>query len=115
MISSQKSESFAEILQQPKQWYRVVESAVGAHLLNHAVTGHFNLYYWKEGNDEVDFILEKNGKLLALEVKSSHESSTKGMAVFQKMYRPAKVLLIGNAGIPWQEFVLISPETLFKN
>ena len=115
LISSQKSESFKEVMHQPKEWGRVVESSIGAHLLNHSITGDFTLHYWREGNDEVDFILERKGKLIAIEVKTGQESSTKGISVFQKKYNPDKVSLIGDSGFPWQEFLMINPATLFNN
>ena len=102
-------------MHQPKEWGRVVESSIGAHLLNHSITGDFTLHYWREGNDEVDFILERKGKLIAIEVKTGQESSTKGISVFQKKYNPDKVLLIGDSGFPWQEFLMINPATLFNN
>lgn len=44
---------------QPSEWGRIVESAIGAHLLNHSIKGNYNLYYWRYRNDEVDFVIEK--------------------------------------------------------
>lgn len=50
---------------------RLVETAVGAHLLAHAHQGGFEVYYWRERDQEVDFVLQKGKRLLALEVKSA--------------------------------------------
>lgn len=113
LISSQRSETFAEIRSQPNNWGRVVESAIGAHLHNHSITDDFTLHYWREGNDEVDFVLERKGKLIAIEVKSSRVAATKGMDVFQKKYTPYKVLLIGETGFSWEEFLRVNPASLF--
>ena len=63
---------------------RVVESAIGAHLINHSLSKGFNLYYWHQRNDEADFILEKKGNVIALEVKTTAPGSTSGMTAFQK-------------------------------
>jgi hypothetical protein len=52
------------------------------------------------------------GTLDRLEVKSGVTSS-KGMRVFQKHFNPDKVLLVGNTGLPWQDFLKINPATLF--
>jgi hypothetical protein len=49
---------------------RLVESSVGAHLLNHSISERYDFYYWREGNNEVDFILKKGDKVIGLEVKS---------------------------------------------
>jgi len=51
-------------------WGRYVESAVGAHLLNHARIEGFEVYYWRESNKEVDFVLQKGPSTVAIEVKS---------------------------------------------
>ena len=59
LISAQRNESFKEIQAKPGEWGRMVESAIGAHLINHSLTNGFNLYYWREGNYEVDFVLEQ--------------------------------------------------------
>ena len=97
----------------PKLWGRLVESSVGAHLLNHAVSERYNLYYWREGNNEVDFILEKGNKVIGLEVKSGASAENEGMAIFNEKFHPAKVLLVGTGGIPYEDFLKINPKELF--
>ncbi len=78
---------------------------------NPAVWG--RVVYWRERNDEVDFIIEKKGKVIALEVKTNVSGSTSGMAAFQKQFKPSKILMIGKSGLPWQEFLERNPGTLF--
>ena len=113
LISAQSDETFEEIAVQPSQWGRMVESAIGAHLINHALTERFTLYYWRERNEEVDFIIEKGGKAVALEIKSGATQSRSGMTSFQKQFNPYKVLLVGNSGMPWQDFLKLNPVELF--
>ena len=91
----------------------MVESAIGAHLINYSLTEGFKLHYWRERNDEVDFVLEKNKKIVALEIKSGATQKASGMTAFQKHFRPEKVLLIGNTGLPWQTFLQMNPMELF--
>ena len=64
-------DSFVDIQTKPNEWGRLVESSIGAHLLNHALTDGFAVHYWREGNDEVDFVLRKKDKVIGLEVKNS--------------------------------------------
>ena len=109
LISAQRNEWFSDILQQPDKWGRMVESAIGAHLINHALAGGYNLHYWREKNEEVDFVIANKGKLIGIEVKTNQTGSTKGMAAFQKAFNPDKMLLIGDSGLPWQEFLLMDP------
>ena len=75
LISAQRNETFNEILSNKQEWGRLVESAIGAHLINSALTSNFKVYYWRHRNDEVDFILERRGKVIGLEVKSNQANS----------------------------------------
>ena len=113
LISALSNESFEDALQNPAIWGRLVESAVGAHLLNHSVSGDFALTYWREGNDEVDFVIEQK-KIIGIEVKSGAIHNTSGMAAFKKKFNPDKLVVIGNTGLPWQEFLQMKPEELFS-
>lgn len=113
LISAQRNETIKEILLLPNEWGRIVESAIGAHLVNYSLSENFGLHYWRERNDEVDFILERRGKIIGLEIKTGASTGTKGMSAFQKQFNPDKVLLIGDSGLPWQEFLKINPSSLF--
>ena len=113
LISALSNESFEDALQNPAFWGRLIESAVGVHLLNHSVSGDFALTYWREGNDEVDFVIEQK-KLIGIEVKSGAVHNTSGMAAFKKKFNPDKLVVIGNTGLPWQEFLQMKPEELFS-
>lgn len=112
LISAQSPELLSEMMIQPEKWGRIVESAVGMHLLNQSRESDFELFYWREGNDEVDFVLKIRNKVIALEVKSGSAGSTMGMSVFQKNFSPDKLLLVGSSGIPWEEFLKINPMDL---
>jgi predicted AAA+ superfamily ATPase len=112
LISGQSDQRFDQIKQDPKAWGRVVESAVGAHLINASNEGYFSLYYWREGDHEVDFVLEKAGRLLAIEVKSGAVKNQSGLSTFIKKFNPGKTLLISPEGLSWQEFLLIPPAQL---
>lgn len=113
LISALSNESFEDALQNPAVWGRLVESAVGAHLLNHSISGDYALTYWREGNDEVDFVIEQK-KLIGIEVKSGAAHNTSGMAAFKKKFNPDKLVVIGNTGLPWQAFLQMKPEELFS-
>jgi len=113
LISAQRNELFKDVLAKRDEWGRMVESAIGAHLINHAITEKFNLYYWRERNEEVDFVIERKGKVIGLELKSGAAVSTSGMTAFKNKFNPDKILLIGNAGLPWQDFLKLNPVSLF--
>lgn len=71
------------------------------------------LYYWREGNEEVDFVVQYKGQVIALEVKAGKKQAHSGLNVFAKAFNPHKSLLIGDDGIPWQEFLLVNATDLF--
>lgn len=113
LLSAQKNEYFNEILQKPAEWGHIIESAVGAHLINHSISQNYSVYYWRERNNEVDFILERRGKTIAIEIKSNNSENSKGLEEFKKKYNPDKLYLISNRGLSWQEFLKINPLDLF--
>lgn len=73
----------------------LVESAVGARLLARAPEEGFTVSWWREGNNEVDFVLAKGTALAAIEVKSGHETAQSGMAEFLKKHPEAKRIIVG--------------------
>lgn len=113
LISAQRHESMAEIMLRPEDWGRCVESAVSAHLINYSYTGAFHVHYWREGNDEMDYVIEKNGKTIGIEVKSGAGKQTSSVAAFREKIRPEKVLLVGSEGLSLEAFLSIDPAQLF--
>jgi predicted AAA+ superfamily ATPase len=113
LISAQKPELFSEFRTDFKRWGRLVESAIGAHLISYSSISDLSVSYWRERDDEVDFVLTKGEKTIAIEVKSGIKSNDKGLKQFNKLYNPAKLLIVGTGGIPIEDFLMISPDQLF--
>lgn len=108
LMSAQLKYSFSQAKQTPTCWGRLLESAIGAYLLNSVKHSAIKVYYWRQGNVEVDFILQYGDEIIGLEVKSSlRKGSLSGMSVFHKAFNPKRILLIGGQGI--------SPENFLKN
>ena len=101
LITAQSKVPFEEAKRNPSFWGRLVESAIGAHLLGIAATRNLDLYYWRQGDKEVDFVIESRDKLIAMEVKSGRtRGNLSGMAAFNKAFKPQHQLLVGSGGIP---------------
>lgn len=113
LITAQSDKAYEKAIINPELWGRLVESSVGAHLLNHSIAGRYNIYYWREGNHEVDFVLEKGDTVIGLEVKSGMRAENRGISIFKEKFHPAKVLLVGTGGVPYKEFLKINPKELF--
>jgi hypothetical protein len=113
LLTAQQAANLDEAKAQSEVWGRWVEAAVGAHLVNHQLSEGYTVTYWRHRNDEIDFVIEKKGKVVGIEVKSGVTQRAVGMDAFKKMHQPDKVLLIGSRGTPWQEFLKVMPSTLF--
>jgi hypothetical protein len=73
------------------EWYgRIFEAAVGASLAR----SNGQMYYWREGKFEVDFIIKMSGRLYAVEVKSGRRRRSGGLAAFISKYPESIPLLI---------------------
>jgi predicted AAA+ superfamily ATPase len=92
-------------------WGRLVESAVGAHLANAAATGVCDLFYWRDGDLEVDFVVRAGRRVTAIEVKSGHRRGRlSGLEAFAGAFHPDRQLLVGGDGIPVESFLERSVE-----
>ncbi len=105
--------SFEQSLLDRKHWGRIFESGIGAYLVSQAFTHRFEVYYWRERNDEVDFILRKNNSLIAIEVKSNAEKNTSGLDRFRQNFNPDKAFIVGEGGITPEEFLSMNIKKLF--
>lgn len=113
LLSAQSELNFREAKDNPKLWGRIFESVVGTHLLNHSKVNDYKLYYWNENSQEVDFVIQKGSKVVAIEVKSGKDSTNKGMSIFNEKYRPTSLFTIGTDGISIEDFLEMKPTELF--
>ncbi|MBP5366201.1 MAG: ATP-binding protein [Bacteroidales bacterium] len=105
---------FNDALTDPALWGRLFESAIGAHILNGAFAGHYSTYYWRdEKSREVDYVLEKGDKTLAIEVKSNTCGGNSGLGAFRQRYPNAKAFVVGDGGFGAEDFLQINPGELF--
>jgi uncharacterized protein len=107
LMSAQSGLSLEEARADREFWGRLIESAVGAHLANAATAGECDLFYWRDGNQEVDFVVRVGRALTAIEVKSGRIRDIQpGLAAFAQAFRPARKLLLGDDGIRVEDFLL---------
>ena len=97
--------SFEEARSDRSYWGRLVESAVGAHLYNLGFPD-YQLFYWRDGSNEVDFVLKKGSRLLAIEVKTGDRGgSHRGLEAFSEEFKPHRVILVSDKGMPLVNFL----------
>ncbi|MHB8780132.1 MAG: ATP-binding protein [Candidatus Geothermincolia bacterium] len=106
LMTAQSGRSFDEARHDGEYWGRLVESAIGNHLLNIALDRRIGLYYWRQADREVDFVLERGKKTVAIEVKSGRPNRPgSGMTAFSRDFKPNHKLLVGEGGIPVEEML----------
>ena len=106
LMTAQSGLSVSEAREDREFWGRLVESAVGAYLANAAATGTCEIFYWRDRNREVDFVVRAGKSLVAIEVKSTRRRDTMpGMTAFADAFRPTRKLLVGGDGIALDEFL----------
>ena len=117
LMSSRHPIDFANAKKDDTFWGRLVESAVGTHLINSIIGEDAKVGYWREKQDEVDFVLYNECSSVVFEVKSGGRTYGRGMDAFLKRYPNSKVFSIsakadsGSMAIPLEEFLLENPIT----
>jgi predicted AAA+ superfamily ATPase len=116
LMTARETRVFDEARADPAFWGRVVEGAVGAHLLLHASSdSRIKVCYFRDGDREVDFIVTFGAKLLGIEVKSGGSGkTTDGLAVFKEKFPSAQTLLVGASGLPVEDFLTADVKDVFR-
>jgi uncharacterized protein len=106
LMTAQDHRSLREARLEGDYWGRLVESSIGAHLLNSTFGTDLQVTYWRERYHEVDFVLQQGAACAAIEVKSGGRRETlPGMEAFARQFKPKRQLLVGGQGIPLEEFL----------
>ncbi len=95
-----------KLLTDPELKGRLVESAVGASLLGRSKKEGFELFWWRDGNDEVDFVVQQGENLTAIEVKSGRMKNSRGIERFKTLFPNAKILIVGGPVYSLEDFLL---------
>jgi penicillin-binding protein-related factor A (putative recombinase) len=74
----------------------------------------YQVYYWRDRDLEVDFVLVRRGKIVALEVKSGRRTMNEGLPAFTAQFHPHKALVIGSGGLSLEDFFTLNLELLFR-
>lgn len=94
------------LMKDTSAWGHLVETSVGAYLLHRSVEEGFGVFWWREGNDKVDFVLQKGDLITAIEVKSGRIQSLRGMQAFLEAYPTAHRIVVGGPEISLEDFLL---------
>ena len=106
--------TFQQAILDRRAWGRIFESSIGAWLVSQAFVHRFEVFYWRERDLEVDFILRKKGIVIAIEVKSNAEKNTKGLNSFKERFNPKAAFIVGDGGISPTDFLTMDIMRLFN-
>nr|WP_169757145.1 DUF4143 domain-containing protein [Mobiluncus mulieris] len=115
VIRAVQSRSQQAVLVDREARGHLVESAVGARLLAECQVAGLELFWWREGNQEVDFVLRQDEWVVAIEVKSGRQKPGGGLDAFLRNYPQARRLVVGGAGhsaVPLEDFLMDSTVVL---
>ncbi|KAF0144104.1 MAG: ATPase [Nitrospirae bacterium] len=110
LINALSLKTFREAVSDASLWGRLTENAVGAHFSNGLSGTSCALTYWRDGDNEVDFVVSRGTSTWAIEVKSGRSGKMSGMERFRAKYPTAKTLIVGSTGIPLEKFFSEQPE-----
>lgn len=115
LMTSMSDKGRGVLLGDPATRGHLVESAVGAYLLERSVSEGFEVMWWRDRTKEVDFVLRNGASLSAVEVKSGGESGQSGMAEFLDRNPGARRIVVGGsaAGACGVEDFLLGKVDLF--
>jgi predicted AAA+ superfamily ATPase len=106
LISASSQLSFDMARNNPEFWGRLVESAIGAYLVNSAKIHGMKVFYWRDHGKEIDFILQWQNKIIAIEVKSTlFREALPGMDSFCEQFNPDKSLVVGSQNLSVETFL----------
>lgn len=113
LLSAFHRKSFMTAREDNEVWGRWVESAVGAHLLSAAEEDDYQVFYWRQDDCEVDFVVVADDVTIAIEVKSGRRKMNTGLPEFVRRYHPTRSLIVGTGGLSLEEFLLTPIRNLF--
>ena len=83
-----------------------MESGVGAHLANAAAAGECELFYRRDRNREVDFVVRVGSSVLAIEVKrGAPRGALPGVQAFAQSFPTTLSLVVGGDGASLHELL----------
>ena len=93
------------LLTDPDRKGHLVETAVGAYLLRRSKREHFDVCWWREGKEEVDFVITDAYVVTAIEVKSGKVKCLGGLDSFSEAFPVTKTLVVGSERAPLDAFL----------
>ena len=114
LLSARSRKTFTEVYSNPNEWGYIFENSVGAYLVDQVLkNSNCALYYWREHNFEIDYVLQYGDEVIGIEIKSGESGMPGKSAIkFKELFPKAKLILVGKQGIPYEVFMKTDINTL---
>lgn len=106
LLAVASAKSREQLMNERDTYGHIIESAVGSYLLARSLSEGFDLYWWREGDREVDYIIRKGTKRTAIEVKSGRIKSRNGIKAFLESHPGTYALVVGGNDYTVEDFLL---------
>lgn len=74
------------------------------------ITNGYNTYYWEsERGAEIDFVIQREGQLIPIEVKSADNTRAKSLKVYMETYKPAYAIKLSTKNFGFDDDKKIVP------
>jgi len=116
LVNASDQRTFSDLRKNPILWGRLLENVVGASLVNNNVGKAAEVYYWRERDHEIDFVLKQGERVLGIEVKTTNSKKPKGAEPFLKKFSGAKVITAAIQGgdVTVEELISLSVDEIFQ-
>ena len=70
----------------------------------------YTTYYWESGREaEIDFVIQREGKIVPIEVKSSDNTKAKSLEVYRKIYSPEYAVKVSAKNFGFENGIVTVP------
>jgi predicted AAA+ superfamily ATPase len=105
LVSATSGRTYEESRADRERWGRLVETAVGAHLVA-TRDPRAEVLYWRDRNKEVDFVVARGDRVTSIEVKGGRRrDGLPGISAFERAFAPVQTRLVGGDGTPLDAFL----------
>lgn len=94
LVTSMSGTDFGVVRRDPALWGRLTENAVAARLYWSTQATGGELFYWRDRQEEVDFVITQGRQITAVEVKSGTPDALEGLRGFKKRYPSSHTMVI---------------------
>lgn len=105
--------TYKEAILNRKEWGRILNLPL-VHILFPMLSLVTMMFLLAGKDKEVDYILKKKSRIVAIEVKSNSETYNAGLEEIRKMYHLYATMVVGEGGMKVEDFLSINPDKLFE-